>query len=403
MIYNEIKMKKIDINTKRIKFKNIISAPAPIGRILNYVYRSAKSDLYHKNGYRNASLSIDIGYAWTTELMIGLGLFEPITNNHGGKHKLVLTSKGKDLYKLIKKTDVPYSESTGKEQIEEIKNQMIKNNKALYDKYKEIFLASIPYQLLNEYLLEHGIFYENRTNFMNDYFETIKKMYDTGTKEFNRSARTTTAENRLPSLLQLCEFFDILTDEGDKLCFTIPSLSHKKSAKLKKDASKSLLKEAKKENKLIRELKESEIVKKFGVDGNQVIKSVIRNSYLQKIFRKNLLIEQNEKCILCGVDNVTLLNGSHIKPSSISGAVEKIDTNDGLLLCCNHDRLFDRCLITFSSKNGKIQLSKTLSKKDIKDLNINDKYSIPKKYLTSKRKQYLKYHNDKFKLKEKER
>ena len=86
----------------------------------------------------------------------------------------------------------------------------------------------------------------------------------------------------------------------------------------------------------------------------------VRN--LQRLFRKNLLKIKN-CCELCQIDEVSLLTASHIKPwSKTENAEEKIDPKNGLLLCPNHDILFDKGLISFKN-DGRIILGAGLSGK----------------------------------------
>lgn len=74
---------------------------------------------------------------------------------------------------------------------------------------------------------------------------------------------------------------------------------------------------------------------------------------------KKLLIERECKCALCGVTDPRILIASHIKPWSVSTNEERLDKNNGLLLCPNHDALFDKHLISFDV-HGKIVISQTL-------------------------------------------
>ena len=54
-----------------------------------------------------------------------------------------------------------------------------------------------------------------------------------------------------------------------------------------------------------------------------------------------MLKKYHSKCCLCGVDDDALLVASHIKPWAKSDEHEKLDLDNGLLLCPNHDKLFD--------------------------------------------------------------
>ncbi|SDJ86160.1 HNH endonuclease [Sediminibacillus albus] len=86
----------------------------------------------------------------------------------------------------------------------------------------------------------------------------------------------------------------------------------------------------------------------------QVIKARIGHSQ----FKKSLL-NREKKCKLCGVTDERFLVASHIKPWSKSNNQERLDVNNGLLLCPNHDYLFDKGYISFDD-DGRILISSTL-------------------------------------------
>lgn len=121
---------------------------------------------------------------------------------------------------------------------------------------------------------------------------------------------------------------------------------------------------------------------------------VIKHRINQGVFRKKLL-KKYKKCCLCNVSMENLLIASHIKPWSECTAIEKLDENNELLLCPNHDKLFDSNLISFK-RNGKIKISDKLSPDDYKDLSLSKDLSIE---VTSKNEQYLRYHRKKLKAK----
>lgn len=79
---------------------------------------------------------------------------------------------------------------------------------------------------------------------------------------------------------------------------------------------------------------------------------------------------------------------SYIKPWSKSDNFEKVDSDDGLLLCPHHDVVFDKGLISFDD-DGKIIISKKLSQEDAMLLNSSDKQSIK---LSPETLTYIKYH-----------
>lgn len=87
----------------------------------------------------------------------------------------------------------------------------------------------------------------------------------------------------------------------------------------------------------------------------QIIKSRIG----QSAFKKALLAVE-KKCKLCGVSDERFLVASHIKPWSQSNHQERLDVNNGLLLCPNHDALFDKGYISFDDDDGTILISDSL-------------------------------------------
>lgn len=90
--------------------------------------------------------------------------------------------------------------------------------------------------------------------------------------------------------------------------------------------------------------------------------AVVRVRVNQGVFRE-LLLQRYNHCCLCGVKNTSLLNASHIKPWAISEDKEKLDVDNGFLMCPNHDRLFDHCFITFTDEGDTI-ISEHLADED---------------------------------------
>lgn len=125
----------------------------------------------------------------------------------------------------------------------------------------------------------------------------------------------------------------------------------------------------------------------IGEDVNRLVKSRVNQTY----FRYSL-INIYKKCVLCGLSNEKLLRASHSKPWSESNANEKVDPMNGLLLCANHDLLYDKHLISFD-ENKKVIISPLLKDSDLNLLNIyKDLYiNVPDKAM-----QYISYHREKF-------
>lgn len=116
-------------------------------------------------------------------------------------------------------------------------------------------------------------------------------------------------------------------------------------------------------------------------------KALIRVRVNQGLFREKLL-QNHHRCRLCGVSDASLLVASHIKPWAVSESHEKLDPNNGFLLCPNHDKLFDQGLITFSNE-GSIIISPLLHNNERIFMNVQEFMEID---LTNGNKKYLEYH-----------
>lgn len=118
--------------------------------------------------------------------------------------------------------------------------------------------------------------------------------------------------------------------------------------------------------------------------------SVVKTRVNQDKFRLELIKKYNGKCCLCGVSYEQVLVASHIKPWSKSDCYQKLDPENGLLLCPNHDKLFDSGLISFDD-NGKIIISDKLDKDNRVFLNVNDTMKID---ITEDNVSYIRYHRE---------
>ena len=117
---------------------------------------------------------------------------------------------------------------------------------------------------------------------------------------------------------------------------------------------------------------------------------LIKGRVNQGVFRKRLL-ERYEKCCLCNVNDRRFLIASHIIPWSEAEDEEKLDPDNGLLLCPNHDRAFDGKYITFDD-DGLIIISDELSGENRESLNIHEGMSIK---MRDGNRKYIKYHREK--------
>lgn len=120
---------------------------------------------------------------------------------------------------------------------------------------------------------------------------------------------------------------------------------------------------------------------------NNEVERKIKVRVTQGKFRDSLL-KRDKKCVICGLDIELLLVASHIKPWSKANDYEKQDENNGILLCANHDALFDKGYISFDDY-GKIYISKLIDKDSYKMLNINEAISIK---INENQDKYMEYH-----------
>lgn len=112
----------------------------------------------------------------------------------------------------------------------------------------------------------------------------------------------------------------------------------------------------------------------------------------QGIYRQNLMKKYDYKCIVTGIDKKKLLVASHIKPWAICENEERIDTENGLLLSANMDRLFDSGLISFTDK-GQMMISAFVGDANISRLHISNGIKV-NLHATARLLAYLEYHRD---------
>lgn len=120
--------------------------------------------------------------------------------------------------------------------------------------------------------------------------------------------------------------------------------------------------------------------------------TIIKARVGQGKYRKKLLDKYDGKCIVTGISQNKLLIASHIKPWAICNNDERVDVENGLILCANMDRLFDSGLITFRA-DGKMFVSSFVNEDNKKRLNISNDIEV--NLNASKRLlDYLEYHRD---------
>ena len=111
----------------------------------------------------------------------------------------------------------------------------------------------------------------------------------------------------------------------------------------------------------------------------------------QGAYRDKLINKYGCKCMLCNISVKQMLIASHIKEFSESTKQESLDVNNGLLLCANHDKLFDQHLISFDNQ-GMIMISEELKNIDLDKININQSLQID---TNDQIENYMSFHREK--------
>ncbi len=122
------------------------------------------------------------------------------------------------------------------------------------------------------------------------------------------------------------------------------------------------------------------------------IEKIVKTRVSQGSFRRLLLLERHH-CNLCDISTTSVLRASHIKEWAESSKEERIDANNGLLLCANHDALFDRHLISFEPDTGNICISASIDDEQRNALNISESAKFS---MNERMKAYMRIHYQKF-------
>lgn len=105
-------------------------------------------------------------------------------------------------------------------------------------------------------------------------------------------------------------------------------------------------------------------------------------------FRNELMPLWDGKCALCNIGLPELLQASYAKPWKDSTNSERLDPNNGILLCRNHDALYTNGLIAFDGQ-GKIHISSRISEEDYGKYGLHGKMRVNR---TEENKPFLKWH-----------
>ncbi len=107
---------------------------------------------------------------------------------------------------------------------------------------------------------------------------------------------------------------------------------------------------------------------------------------------KQKLKSMGIKCAICSIDVEDFLIASHIKPWKDCNSNERLDINNGLLLCPNHDWLFDKGYISFE-ENGNIVFNLYSARMITANMGIGEYVKIS---LNDQQKKYMAWHREKY-------
>ncbi|MEE6453113.1 HNH endonuclease signature motif containing protein [Gottfriedia acidiceleris] len=95
---------------------------------------------------------------------------------------------------------------------------------------------------------------------------------------------------------------------------------------------------------------------------------------------------------MCDINLPELLRASHSKPWKDSNNSERLDQYNGVLICCNHDALYDKGLIAFDGK-GSLHISSKICEEYYLTYGLNKRVIIQ---IHSENKEYFIWHKNLF-------
>lgn len=121
-----------------------------------------------------------------------------------------------------------------------------------------------------------------------------------------------------------------------------------------------------------------------------------RNPAIQNVFRKGLFDNNKCQCSICGFKFKKFLIAGHIKPYAVcEDTYDAVNHYNGLLLCPNHDKLFEGArYMTIEKDSGKIILNDIA--KEAKEFAFLEGVVVDKSLIFSERRHYLDWHNKQF-------
>ena len=225
-------------------------------------------------------------------------------------------------------------------------------------------------------------------------------------RDWKRDDYTPNANYRIVTVLNSLGFIEITpSDFDDVRAYSLTTTAHKYLALLNANLGgiseehfEELINTENEFEKKLRKLAEQ-----YGIAGTRIITHETRLPQVQEAFRDRLINKYGQKCMLCDISHREMLIASHIRRAADEDIYGKADYNNGLLLCANHDKLFDKYLISFNCLDGKIMISDSLTDDELTICGLSRDYCLSDELMTDERVEYLMDHNDEFLKKESER
>lgn len=150
---------------------------------------------------------------------------------------------------------------------------------------------------------------------------------------------------------------------------------------------------------LLEDYEKKDLTKNKEVNTSEPLKGIdkiskVKQRVNQHLFRRMVLSNYNNTCLICNLNHSKLLVASHILPWS-KNEKERLNPHNGLCLCSIHDKSFDTGLITIDN-NLKLIISNELrqinnsSFKNYFGIYEEKHLNIPKKFYPSI--EFLEYH-----------
>lgn len=213
-----------------LEFKYIVSAPAQIGRMLNYVYLAGEKKLKYKPAIRDDNLNNDIGNEWGIAFMVGQNIVE-LNQLSEGLHSVMLTDIGVKIYDVLISCGFVYKKEyhdikTEKELVKKIgfKHETVNEIRTILS---QAFVESIIFKDLCIYLnvenSEDATIEILKTKFTYEFYSELFNYYKGG-KNKTDSLTAQTADNQMASLKQLMMFLKFASEEGEYLVIHLNSI-----------------------------------------------------------------------------------------------------------------------------------------------------------------------------------